>query len=127
MSASAGKKMLLNFLISKKLIQSEFDKFGDEDDLRKFYHTSSKGYSRSREELREFEGLANYVRLAADNKTHFPPYSWKEYLDQHTEALEYARQYSIQPSQKLLETALIHEGFAQHFLHEKKQRGRESF
>lgn len=67
-----GEKDIAQFLNLTKLIQLERDKFGSEDDLRKFYHTSSKGYSRSRQELREFEGLANYVDLAADNKTHFP-------------------------------------------------------
>lgn len=101
----------------------------------KQYPGTSKGYEPSRLELADFEKLAYYVRLAEDNRKHFPKHSWRAYLDYHTKAVNCAEEYQKRNLDKCgtvahekdaiqaLVFALIYEGFAQHFLHDSFSSG----
>ena len=94
---------------------------------------AKEGYVPSRDELSEFEKLNNYVVLAAQNKTHFPRHSWKEYLSWHQKAMDEAREYAKRASSneksgyyyrlRPLYRALVNEGWAQHFLHDTYAAG----
>jgi len=124
------------------LIRNENHKFGDEHDLRRFYHIGSDGYIRPRDELAAFERLPKYASLAASNQSHFPQQSWENFLTHHMAALENAKRYSNADSKEkvtssgctelmksatlpqcFLKMALLEEAFAQHFLHDSFSSG----
>jgi len=95
----------------------------------------TEGYSPSRVELAEFEQLPNFVGLAAENESHFATYSWKAYSDNHEKAIQFAFDYAHfrhgedrskhknEDVLELLQLAIVHEGFAQHFLHDSFASG----
>ena len=94
---------------------------------------ASKGYEPSRSELRAFENLDDYGRLASYNKKHFPRHSWYAFL-LHKRALVKAHEFgesyhpsdrkALKPEDKeLLFEAILWESLAQHFLHDSFASG----
>lgn len=97
------------------------------------------GYAPTRDELSELEKLPNFVGLASNNKDHFPQHSWSNFIRHHYCALTLAARSSKAaisvPSEcdfptkesisstELLYQALLHEGFAHHFLHDSFSSG----
>ena len=90
------------------------------------------GYSPSREELSDFEKLPNYLDLVEHNRRHFPKFSWKTYLVFHRRAILDAEKFFENTKNTsnfntteliILHSALINEGFAQHFLHDSFSSG----
>jgi hypothetical protein len=87
------------------------------------FRVGSSPYAPDRLEQAEFEALDHYTGLAAGNRAHFPPHSWQTYLVNHFHALQKAVEYRTNKDKNILFDALIHEGFAQHFLHDSYSSG----
>lgn len=103
-----------------------------------------EGYAPAREELSEFEKLPAFVRLASNNKDHFPQHSWSNFIRHHYCALtlaalssnaavsvpsecDFPRNDDISSKElsdkELFDLAYLHEGFAHHFLHDSFSSG----
>jgi hypothetical protein len=116
---------------------------GGADPTKRVFAFGTIGYRPERHELAEQEGIPGFVELAAKNRSHFPRHSWKAYVDAHRAALKFAvcfrefragmrcnmRGERISAGEAwlfetpLLVRMLVHEGFAQHFLHDSFASG----
>jgi hypothetical protein len=92
---------------------------------------AGQGYKPMRAELAQFEKIDKYVSLAANNRTHFPAFSWQTYLQLHHDALEMAACHrtpsaacqKASQGRPALAQALLLEAMAQHYLQDSFAAG----